>query len=118
MITKTHLTEHGDAVTNTEITHLDSGQVVLRIKGSLSAGAVVHTHEHVATLGAEDAKDGITGISHCATCGRSEVKKSTERLSQAQLQTLIQTELDTRREQVVQVLTGRATHAAIMTNLV
>jgi len=118
MITKTHPTEHGDAVTNTEVIHLPTGQVTLHIKGSLTAGAVVYTHEHTVTLGAEDAKDGITRIHHCATCGASKVLASTERPSQAQLQTMIQQALDEKREEVVQVLVGRARVAKISANLI
>ena len=119
MITKTYPTAFGDAITTTEITHLNSGQVVMHIKGSLEVGSPpeVFTYEHTSTLGAEDAKDGVTGIHHCPTCGASKVLASIDMPTQAQLQTLIQAGLDAKRAEVVQVLVGRATHAAITANL-
>ena len=95
-IIKAIATEHGKVTSDTEITRLDNGQVILHIVSKLGDAA----HEHRVTIGAEDGKDSIAGM------------------SEADLQATIQGHLNEKREEAAQVLAGRARVAKISGNLV
>jgi hypothetical protein len=111
MITKTIATEHGNIKHDAEVTHTDSGQLVIHIVSTL--GAV--KHEHRVTVGAEDGQDG--SISRCAVCGRSEVLKTIKSLSEEEIQAAIQKHLDDKRAEAERILIGRAIAVKVAANL-
>lgn len=96
MITKTIATEHGVVISNTDVTRLDNGQVLLHIVSKLGKSI----HEHRVTVGAENGQDAVAGMSEVV------------------LQQLIQQHLDEKRNEAAQVLAGRARVAKISGNLI
>lgn len=96
MITKIISTEQGNVISNTEVTRLDNGQMLLHIVSRL--GETVH--EHRVTIGAEDGVDRVSS------------------LSEEELQDILQSHLDEKRNEAVRVLAGRARVVKISGNLV
>ena len=96
MIIKTISTEHGDVVSTAKIVHIDNGQVTAHITSTLRGAK----HEHRVTVGAEDGQDMVA------------------KMSEADLQAMIQKHLDEKREEAAQILVGRAKVAKITANLV
>lgn len=95
MIVKSTATEYGEVVSNIEVSHADNGQVLLHIVSKLGEAV----HEHRVTVGAEDGKDSVAGM------------------SEAELQVAIQKHLDEKRDEAAQVLAGRVKVAKISANL-
>jgi hypothetical protein len=86
MISKTISTEHGDVSSQAEVHHDDNGQVRLHVISVLGDSK----HEHIVTVGAEDGKDAISGMTE------EELKNS------------LQKHLDKVRDDAAKVLSGRA----------
>ena len=91
-IAKSITTEHGIVTSNTEVTCLDNGQVILHIVSKLGSAV----HEHRVTVGAEDGNDSVARMS----------------------EVVLQQHLDEQRNAAAQVLAGRARVAKISANLV
>ena len=96
MITKSISTEHGIVTSNTEVTRLDNGQVLLYIVSMLGDTM----HKHLVTIGSEDGADNLANM------------------SEADLFVMVQKHLDEKRAEASQVLAGRARVAKISGNLV
>jgi len=86
MITKTISTEHGDVLSNVEVTHTDNGQVFMHVVSTLGDGK----HEHHVTVGAVDGQDAVSGM------------------TEDQLKTMLQGHLDKIRADAASILSGRA----------
>jgi hypothetical protein len=96
MITKTITTPYGDVTSNAEISHTDTGQVLIHIISTLGST----THQHSVTIGSTDGIDSVSGM------------------TEADIQASIQKHLDEKRAEAASVLAGRAKVAKISTSLV
>jgi hypothetical protein len=95
MITKTIQTGHGDVSSVAEIQHNDNGQTIIHIVSKLGDAK----HEHRVTVGSEDGRDAVAGM------------------SEDDLKTHLQGHLDKVRNDAANILSGRAKVSKIVGGL-
>jgi len=93
--TKKINTEYGDVTSTADVSHTDNGQVLLKITSKL--GGAVHTH--TVTVGSVDGHDSVAA------------------LSESELAMALQAHLDAKRDEAVQILSGRAKVAKVSSRL-
>jgi hypothetical protein len=95
MISKCISTPHGDCTSTSEVIFNDNGQTVIHVVSKLGDAQ----HEHRVTVGSEDGRDAVAGM------------------SESDLKTHLQGHLDKVRNDAANILSGRAKVSKIVGGL-